>query len=187
MSVIRLATPEDAAAIAAIYAPYVRDTTISFEAEPPDADAMRARMTSLHHAWLVLEDREVLGYAYAAPHRTRAAYAWTVESSVYLDLAARGRGLGRRLYAALFALLAAQGYRSVLAGVTLPNAASVALHEGMGFRPVGVYPHVGYKFGRWHDVAWWSLDLGGPELPRPPKAIAEIDPAVFAPAPPEPR
>ncbi|MBV8062243.1 MAG: N-acetyltransferase, partial [Nevskia sp.] len=152
---IRLAGPADAAALAAVYAPYVRDTVISFEAEPPDAAEMARRLAAVaaRLPWLVAEDGSgVLGYAYAGEHRNRAAYRWDVDAAVYLDSRAHRRGIGRALYRVLFALLRAQGYVNAYAGITLPNAASVGLHEALGFVPVGVYRAVGYKFGAWHDV-----------------------------------
>lgn len=176
---IRFAREEDAAAIAAIYAPEVLETAITFEIEPPSIDETRRRIadTLRQYPWLVCErDGEVLGYAYATTHRTRAAYRWSVDVSVYLHRAARGRGLGRALYTSLFAILPQQGFASAHAGITLPNPASVGLHESMGFAPVGVYPGVGHKLGAWHDVGWWALDLqarpAAPTEPLPLPAIA---------------
>ncbi len=147
MPYVRLATPADAAAVAAIYAPVVRDTAISFEAEPPDAAEFVRRMEATLPArpWLVAEDGgRVVGYAYAGPHRARAAYGWSVEPSVYVDAGARGRGVGRALYGALLAVLRAQGFANAYAGVTLPNEASVGLHRAFGFEDVAVYRRVGY-------------------------------------------
>lgn len=165
---IRLATAGDAAAIAAIYAPYVRDTVISFETEPPDAAEMARRLGAIgeRFPWLVAADAQgLLGYAYAGEHRSRAAYRWDVDVAVYLDPRARRRGIGRALYRQLFALLRAQGYVNAYAGIALPNAASVGLHEALGFVPVGVYRDVGYKNGGWHDVGWWGLRLREPPTP----------------------
>jgi len=170
---VRVATGEDAAAIAAIYAPVVRDTPISFELEPPDVATMRQRMldTLKVRPWLVCErDGAVIGYAYAASHRERAAYQWCVETSVYIADSARRQGVGRTLYAALLPLLARQGYVHAYAGITLPNAASVGLHERLGFRPVGIYKAIGFKLGAWHDVGWWDLPLPRGTLPPEPAA-----------------
>jgi L-amino acid N-acyltransferase YncA len=159
---IRLAAGRDAGQVAAIYAPVVRDTAISFEIEPPGTDEMRRRIeeTLKHFPWLVCErEREVIGYAYAGAHRPRAAYRWSVEVSAYVRSDARRRGVGRALYASLFAVLALQGFYNAYAGITLPNPPSVGLHEAVGFRPVGVYRGVGYKLGAWRDVGWWELPL----------------------------
>lgn len=171
--VVRAAAPEaDAAAVAAVYAPYVRETAISFEEEAPDATEMarRIRRTTASLPWLVAEDEgAVVGYAYAAAHRERAAYRWAADVSVYVASTAQRRGVGRALYTALLRDLRGRGTRTVWAGTTLPNAPSVALHEAMGFRPVGVYRAVGWKHGAWHDVGWWGLDLAdGRDDPPPP-------------------
>jgi L-amino acid N-acyltransferase YncA len=175
---IRHADPElDAAPCAAIYAPYVRGTAISFEEEPPDEAEMARRIAAIcaRYPWLVAElGGRVVGYAYAGPHRPRAAYRWAVEVAIYIDGAHRGRGIGSSLYEALFELLRGQGLRMACAGVTLPNDTSVALHEKLGFRPVGVYRQIGWKFDAWHDVAWYQRPLdpdapGGPAEPTAPQ------------------
>ena len=170
---VRVARLEDAGAIAEIYAPYVRDTVISFEYVPPDEAEMSRRLAKVQAAglpWLVFEEGgEVLGYAYGSAHRERAAYQWSVDAGIYIGPKAHRRGVGRALYEHLFACLTLQGYHRVYGGITLPNVASVGLHEACGFEPIGVYPEVGFKFDRWHDVGWWALDLGAscaPELPR---------------------
>lgn len=153
---MRDASAADAGACAAIYAPYVTDTAITFETVPPDAAEMARRIVEAvrTHAWIVLEDADrVVGYAFAAPFKSRAAYRWSCEVSVYLDVGRRRTGAGRALYEALFARLAARGFRTAVAGMTLPNDASVALHEALGFEPVGVYRRIGWKHGAWHDVA----------------------------------
>jgi phosphinothricin acetyltransferase len=172
---IRVALPEDAEAILTIYAPIVRDTAISFEVEPLTPVEMRERIvTTLQRLpWLVCErQEEVLGYVYASPHRTRAAYQWSVDVSVYIQAKARRTGMGRALYHALFQLLSLQGFYQCFAGITLPNPASVGLHEALGFQPVGVYQSVGYKLGEWHDVGWWQRTLQPrPSLPTPPIAF----------------
>lgn len=152
----------DAAACAAIYAPYITDGVASFEADPPDTAEMARRIAAYaaSHAWLVAErDGAVAGFAYACPHRERAAYRWSADVSVYVAAHAHRRGVGRELYDALLDLLRRQGMRRVHAGITLPNAASVGLHETLGFRLVGVYERVGYKHGAWRDVGWWQLAL----------------------------
>lgn len=178
--ILRLASPTDAAAIAAIYAPVVRETATSFEMEPPDADEMRRRMDAVlpSHPWLVAEEEgQVLGYAYAGAHRSRAAYQWSVEPSVYVAAEAQGRGIGRRLYTALFAVLRAQGFVRAYAGITIPNEASLGLHRAFGFEDVGVYRNVGYKHGAWHDVWWGALDLRLPargEEPQPPRSVIDL-------------
>ena len=179
---IRMAHVGDAASIAAIYAPFVRDTSVSFEMVPPSADEMadRMRKTFAIAPYLVSEtDGRIDGYAYAGQWRTRAAYQWSTEVSVYLDPRAHGRGIGTQLYRVLLDLLRVQGYRMALGGVTLPNPASVALHERLGFAPVATYRAVGFKFGAWHDVGWWQIDLGDiGDDPNPPltPAQAALDP-----------
>ncbi len=167
----RHADPErDAAACAAIYAPYVTEGVASFEAEPPDADQMAARISaaSRTHAWLIAErDGEPAGYAYASPHGSRAAYRWSADVAVYVDRRHLRRGVGRELYGALLSLLKRQRVEIACAGITLPNDASVALHESFGFERIGVYPAIGFKRGAWHDVGWWQLRLLGPSVPPP--------------------
>jgi L-amino acid N-acyltransferase YncA len=177
-STIREATPHDAAALAVIYAPSVSDAPTSFELEPPGADEMERRRAAVAAwaPWLVLErGGEVLGFAYAQKHRERAAYQWCVDTSVYVRADATGRGIGRALYRALLPLLVLQGFRAAHAGVTLPNPASVRLHESFGFRPVGVFARTGWKMGAWHDVGWWQLELAprvGEPAPLRPPAVA---------------
>jgi L-amino acid N-acyltransferase YncA len=166
--VLRPAESGDAEAIAAIYAPIVRETFISFETEPPSPEiiAERIGMTQWRHPRLVATDgRQVLGYAYAGEHRQRAAYQWSVDVTAYISEAARGRGVGRRLYGALIPILRAQGFRSAFAGIVLPNDPSVGLHEAVGFEPLGVYREVGHKLGAWRDVGWWRLGLADDDQP----------------------
>src|SRR4051794_7774295 len=169
---VRDATSGDAAACAAIYAPYVTETAISFEDEPPGAPEFARRIEVAQHdwAWLVLEDAgRVVGYAYGGRFAPRAAYRWACEVSVYLEPGRRRTGGGRALYEALLPRLAARGYRTALAGMTLPNDASVGLHRALGFEPVGTYRRVGYKHGAWHDVAWAQIMLArGDEPPSEP-------------------
>jgi L-amino acid N-acyltransferase YncA len=174
---IRLAVAADAAPIHAIYAPIVSATSISFELEPPSVDELRQRIanTIATLPWLVCErDTTILGYAYASPHRARAAYQWSVDVSAYVHGSARRMGVGRALYTSLFAILRQQGFYNAYAGIALPNPASVGLHEALGFMPVGVYRHVGYKLGAWHDVGWWQLALQScAGAPTPPLTLAE--------------
>jgi L-amino acid N-acyltransferase YncA len=176
---LRLATPADAAQIAAIYAPFCLETAISFEMAAPDEGQIRERISTLtqRYPWLVAvsETRDVLGYAYASKHRERAAYRWSVDFTAYLAPEAKRRGNGTALYHALMKICQSLGYYRAFAGITLPNEASVRLHEKIGFRAIGVYRRVGFKLGRWHDVGWWSLDLLPEEdAPREPRSIAEI-------------
>lgn len=173
---IRTATPDDAAACLAIYAPYVRDTVISFEYEPPTADEFRARMRAVlpHKPWLVAEvDGRTAGYAYATTFRARVAYQWTAEVAVYVDPARHRRGVGRGLYSALIDRLRALGYRTLVAGISLPNPQSVGFHEALGFRRTAHFPAVGYKFGAWQDTGFWALDLGPGCAPAPPRPHAD--------------
>lgn len=163
MRTIRLATPADAAPIADIYAPIVAGTPISFELEPPTADEMARRIAAVltFAPWLVCaEDGAVTGYAYAGRHHERAAYRWSLDLTVYVREGGRRSGVGTALYRALLALLRLQGFRAAHAGITLPNAASVGFHEAFGFRPVAVFPRVGWKAGAWYDVGYWQLELG---------------------------
>jgi phosphinothricin acetyltransferase len=185
-TLIRLATPADGTALADIYRPAVTDAVISFELEPPDGEEMGRRVARIveRTPWLVCErDGVVLGYAYAGTHRDRPAYQWSVEVSAYVHGDARRLGVGRALYASLFAALAVQGFRNAVAGVTLPNPASVGLHTAVGFTPVGVYRGVGYKLGAWHDVAWFERSLAprvvDPPPPRPLPACRD-EPAFRA-------
>ncbi|WP_200926157.1 GNAT family N-acetyltransferase [Agreia sp. Leaf283] len=159
---IRAAAAADAAACASIYAHYVRTTAITFETDPPSVDEMMRRIAKAQerHEWLVLEeDDAVIGYAYAGTFNPRAAYKWSCEVSVYLDVERRGAGAGSALYEELLARLARRGFRRAIAGVTQPNPASARLHEKFGFEPVGIYRNIGWKFDGWHDVAWFQLDL----------------------------
>ncbi|MCI4643148.1 MAG: N-acetyltransferase family protein [Hyphomonadaceae bacterium] len=176
---IRVATQADAAPIAAIYAPIVETTAISFEIEPPGEADMARRILAVQQTWPWLVSvgagNEVTGYAYATSFRARAAYRWCCESTAYVAETERGQGIGRRLYDALFAILRRQGFLSVIGVITLPNDASVGLHEAMGFEPVGVYRKAGYKFGAWHDVGWWTLELGPADIePSEPVAFPDL-------------
>ncbi len=175
---LRLATPADGAAVAAIYAPYVTDAVISFEAEPPDAAEMATRIerTIARTPWVVAEvDGVVRAYAYGSRHRERAAYDWTVETTVYVDRAHTGEGLGRATMEAVLRILRLQGAHLVVAGVTPPNPASVGLHLSLGFERVGVFEAIGYKFGAWHGVEWFAMELGPrPNVPAPLVPLPEL-------------
>jgi phosphinothricin acetyltransferase len=183
---IRSIAPYDAQAVTEIYAPFVTDSATSFEAVAPDAAEIRKRIAEItpRYPWLVFEaSGTVLGYAYASQHRSRHAYQWSTDVSVYIHESARNRQVGRALYTALLDLLRRQGYFNAYAGITLPNPGSVRLHESMGFATVGVYSRVGFKFGRWHDVVWLQLRLS--EKPEPvgePLSTEKLfeDPAVLS-------
>ena len=169
---IRLAAAGDAAAIAAIYAPYVTETPVSFEEEAPDAAEMARRIAGDGrglHPWLVAEvDNRIAGFASSAPFRSRPAYRWTAETGVYLAPEAQGRGLGRKLMERMIALLTAQGFTAAVAGITLPNDASVALHEKLGFTLCATYRDTGFKLGEWRTVQAFARDLA-PRLSPPPE------------------
>jgi L-amino acid N-acyltransferase YncA len=179
--VIRPARREDAPGVQAIYAPVVEHTVISFEVDVPPVEEMRRRIehTVTRLPWLVADAAgRVAGYAYAGDHQSRPAYRWSVNVSIYLAEEARGRGLGRQLYGELFTSLRHLGYVSAFAGVTLPNPASVGLHESVGFEPIGTFPSVGFKHGRWHEVGWWHLLLTDPPAqPRPPRPWMSENPS----------
>jgi len=174
---IRLTRDEDAAEIAAIYRPFVEDSRISFEEEAPDADEMRRRIhgdRAGYYPWLVAEeDGSLLGYAASSAFRTRRAYRWTVETGIYLAGNATGRGIGRATLSALIELLARQGYAAAIGAIALPNDASVALHEKLGFFHTGTYRQVGFKKGEWLDVGLWQKELNA-------RTAAPAEPLPFA-------
>ena len=176
---LRLVSPDDAAQIAAIYAPFCCETAVSFETVAPDEGAIRKRIRVVtdRYPWLVAISEEdlVLGYAYAGEHRERSAYRWSVDFTAYLAPAAKRRGIGTKLYTALVEICRLLGYHRAFAGIALPNDASVRFHEKIGFRPIGVYQRVGYKLGKWHDVGWWGLNLlPETDLPGEPRSIREM-------------
>lgn len=174
---IRLASPDDAEQVQQIYAPYCH-TPISFESAPPSVEEIRARMVKLlgQYPWLICEETgQALGYAYASPHRERAAYRWSVDTSVYVRQGQHRRGIGRALYTSLLAMLPLQGYVNAYAGAALPNAGSVGLHLAMGFERVGIYREVGFKFGAWHDVGWFERPLQArPSEPGPLLSVEQV-------------
>jgi phosphinothricin acetyltransferase len=174
---LRRVRAEDAAAIAALYRPYVTDTRISFELEPPGAAEMAGRIANGADIfpWLVAEDGDGMpaGYAYATRFRARPAYRFAVETTIYLAPAAQGRGIGRQLYGVLLDILTAQGFVHAIGAVTLPNPASVALHTALGFTATGSYPHVGYKQGQWTSVGLFHKPLMTlPDTPAEPLALS---------------
>jgi L-amino acid N-acyltransferase YncA len=171
---IRFAASSDASAIAAIYAPIVSETWISFEEMPPDETEMRRRIETARGVWPFLcADREgdIAGYAYASAHRERAAYRWSADVSVYVDERYRRSGVARRLYQTLLHVLRDQGYHNAFAGIALPNDASIGFHHRMGFTDVGIYRNVGFKLGAWHDTIWMQHVLREPSgTPAEPRA-----------------
>jgi len=179
---IRPARPEDAAAIAAIYAPYVLSGTVSFETEAPDARAIRARIAASNglYPWLVAtsgdgEDAGVVAYAYATRFRDRPAYRYVVETSIYVSGSVQGNGVGRLLYEALIDTLRAQGFTQAIGVISLPNDGSITLHEAVGFRRAGVYREIGFKQGRWIDVGFWQCELNDSVIPPvEPRPFSEI-------------
>ena len=173
---IRLANVFDAAEIAALYRPYVEGTIVSFELEAPGEAEMARRIERVldKAPWLVLEEQaRILAYAYASRHHERAAYQWSVDTSVYVRAGHHRRGLATALYSRLFTMLVEQGYYTAFAGISMPNPGSVALHERFGFEPVGVYRKAGHKFGAWHDVGWWQRPLRSYTIP-PGSAPSEL-------------
>ncbi|OWK30581.1 GNAT family N-acetyltransferase [Sphingomonas mucosissima] len=182
MIAIRAAAPADAAPIAAIYAPHVLSGTVSFETEAPDMPQMRQRMAASDglYPWLVAasgagEDAAVVGYAYAARFRERAAYRFVVETSIYLASSVQRQGVGRLLYGTLIATLRAQSFTQAIGAIALPNDRSVALHEAAGFRRAGTYREVGYKQGQWVDVGFWQCELNESMVPpAEPRRFADV-------------
>jgi phosphinothricin acetyltransferase len=167
--VIRPATAADAARIAEIYRPYVTETAISFEETPPDAAEILSRMEA-SHLWLVDDTgEEIRGYAYATRWRSRHAYRFTAETTVYVASEHHGRGVGRTLYEELLGQLTGLGFVTVVAGITLPNDRSVEFHRSLGFTDVGRFPEVGFKFDTWYDTGWMVRSLRDPQRDDPPR------------------
>ena len=180
---IRTARAEDAADIQAIYAPFVQETSVSFETVPPSVETMAARISSnlARHGYFVAQsDAGILGFAYASPYRPRPAYDRTAEVSVYLAPQAQGRGLAQALYRALFAHLAARGFHTAVAIVTLPNPQSAQLHERCGFAHVGSLQDVGRKFGQWHGTAIYQRMIGQADLHSAVRRLEASDTAALA-------
>lgn len=184
MVTIRTATAADAAAILKIYTPFVLTTAISFETAVPLQKDMEGRIEKClqKFPWMICEvDNSIAVYVYGSVHREREAYQWTCESSIYMDEEFRGKGLGILLYQTLFKLLKQQGFVNVYGGITLPNNASIKLHEKCGFVHFATYDNVGYKFGSWHKVGWWRLLLNEYHpKPSPPLPFSQLDPDKIA-------
>ena len=171
MTRIRLALPEDAGAMLALYAPYVRETAVTFEYQLPAPEEFRCRVetTLARYPWLVLErEGKLLGYAYASQYQSRAAYQWGAEGSIYLEQGIRGSGLGTPLYHCLMELLRCQGVRTFYGCITHPNPASEAFHQKLGFTQAGLFPKAGYQLGQWWDILWMELPLGERSAPPEP-------------------
>lgn len=181
---VRIATSADAPSLLAIYAPYILNTAVSFESLLPTITEFEKRIENClqKFPWIVCEvDGEIAGYAYASTHREREAYQWTCECSVYMNDDFKGKGIGRNLYDALFELLTIQGLVNVYAGITLPNEASVKLHEKCGFDFFALYDNIGYKLGKWHKVGWWKRQLHNYTLGHaPPLKFSEMDRNSFS-------
>ena len=172
---IRSAERKDAQSILNIYAPFILNTVTSFEMEVPDVERFWERIEQVQQQtpWLVCEiDGCIAGYAYASPHRSRQAYQWSREVSAYIHKDFRQMGIGRALYTAVLGLIRLQGYQNAYAGIVLPNKASIAFHESVGFEKIGVYRGVGFKHGAWHDVGWWQLALR--DYNQPPQGIINL-------------
>lgn len=184
MTSIRLATPRDAEGMLEIYAPYIRNTAVTFEYEVPDLDEFRGRVESTltRYPWLAAEeDGLLLGYAYAGQYRSRAAFQWGAEGSIYLRPEAQGTGLAAPLYRCLIRLVKAQGVRNFYGCITHPNPASEGFHRKLGFSDLAVFPRAGYKLGQWRDVLWNYLPLGETEGPPEPfRPFGEMEPEVVA-------
>ena len=179
----RIASTRDAAEILDIYAPYVRSTAFTFESEVPSVEEFTKRIENYlqKFPWIVCTvNNKIVAYAYASTHRERTAYQWTCESSVYVGENFRARGIGKEIYQVLFHILKHQGIRNVYAGITLPNDASVALHEKCGFEHFATYDHIGYKLGTWQKVGWWRLLINSLDKePSPPILFSELDKYLF--------
>jgi L-amino acid N-acyltransferase YncA len=179
MMTLRIAREQDAERILAIYAPYIQQTSLTFETEVPAIPAFAERINDylINWPWLVAEtDGVIAGYAYGTRYRERTAYQWSVESSVYIHNDHQRTGLGRALYTALFELLKKQGFYNVYAVINLPNGKSVLFHERCGFSWFATYEKVGYKLGEWKNVGWWKLGINEYiDDPPAPLKFAEMD------------
>ena len=175
---IRIASPGDAGDMVDIYAPFIRETAVTFENDVPSVEDFAGRVAHVleRFPWLACHDGgSVIGYAYATPHRARPAYRWSAETSIYVAEGRRRSGVGRALYAALLEILRVQGISNAYAGITLPNSESAGFHESFGFRWIGTFPSGGYKLGAWRDVGWWHLRLGEVSgEPPEPRSFSEI-------------
>lgn len=175
---IRLASIADAPQICEIYRPIVRDTAISFEQAAPDANEIAARITQTlkQYPWLVCDiNRQIAGYAYGSSFRSRSAYQWTVETTVYVHPDYQRRGISRALYTSLIAVLRQQGYCNAIGVIALPNDSSIGAHETLGFRKIGIFENMGYKLNEWRDTGWWQLELRPmPAEPQPPRPVMSL-------------
>jgi len=175
---IRIATEHDSPAILGIYAPFIKNTPITFEYKVPSENEFSQRMKRLQeqYPWLVYEiDQKIVGYAYADKHHEREAYKWSVHYSVYIDPEYQGKGIGTQLYTAMTEILRIQGYYNAYAIITSPNMQSERFHELFGFKPIGFFKHTGYKLGSWHDVSWYELAIHEiSNEPKEPKSITEV-------------
>ena len=175
---IRIATSKDYKSIYEIYIPYIETTAVSFELTSPSLSEYSERIeeTLNDFPWLVLDvNRQIAGFAYASRHRKREAYQWSAEVSVYIDRAYHRRHAASALYTSLSGLLEIMGIRMLLAGITLPNEASVRFHESQDFKPIGIYENIGFKFGKWHAVGWWQKPIGNHnEIPQTPIKFSQI-------------
>ena len=173
----RLATPSDAAGCLAIYRPFVESSHTTFETDVPTLPEFTRRIEStlMARPWVVAEENgSVIGYAYASPIKDRVAYQWSVEVAIYVASQARGRGVGRALYEALFRVLAGQGFVNAIGIIALPNSPSIALHESLGFEKISHLKSIGFKLGAWHDTTWWQKRLASPPAnPSPPRLLHE--------------
>ncbi|MFZ5645119.1 MAG: GNAT family N-acetyltransferase [Bacillota bacterium] len=172
---LRLVKIEDCIAILGIYAPFIKNTSVTFECEVPTASdfSNRIRNIAAIYPWLIYEtEGGIVGYAYASKYSERAAYRWSVNLSVYIKDDYQGKGIGQALYRALFELLQATGYCNAYACITLPNVRSERFHESLGFKSAGVFHNAGYKLGKWHDVIWYEQAIG--ELSNPPTEPLKI-------------
>lgn len=175
---VRLATINDTRQIREIYAPSILGAATSFETEVPSAEEMQSRIETIlkKYPWIVCAvDEKIAGYVYASKHRDREAYQWSCECSIYMNNDFKGKGIGKELYQLLFQILKLQGFRNVYAGISLPNEASVHIHEKCGFKHFATYENIGYKFGNWHTVGWWKLQINDYDLqPPPPLKLSEL-------------
>ena len=178
-AIYRFATPADARGMLEIYAPYILDTSYTFETEVPTEKEFADRVDTYLRSWpwLVCEiDGSVAGYAYASKYRERTGYQWCAECSIYMHEQFRGKGLGRALYAKLFRILKYQGYRNLYAVINTPNDPSVAFHESCGFVFFAMYENVGWKLGKWKNVGWWRLVLNDfTDDPLPPVPLSNLE------------
>jgi phosphinothricin acetyltransferase len=184
MTEVRLAKKDDAKQILEIYSPSILNTAISFETVVPPIEEMQKRIETClqKYPWIVCTiDRKIAGYVYASKHREREAYQWSCECSVYVHTDFKGKGIGKELYQLLFQILKLQGLRNIYAGITLPNPASVHLHEKLGFEHFANYENIGYKFGNWHTVGWWKLQINDYDLqPPPPLKLSDLNSEILS-------